>query len=121
MTIAIISIILTMYITIQIKHTSSKNEAINILKSIVGSLISYCMMIYLTYHFSLEVLSDDELTRKTVFIMIMDAIAFFFIFLTKSMLLPILEVQKKQFQIIDKHLNITKDILEETSNKTLRL
>lgn len=118
--IAIISILLTAYISIQIKHTSSKDEAVKVIKSIVNSIFFYLWTIFLIYHFINEVISDELLTRISVFVMIIDSLSLLSVFFIKFAILPILEVQKKHLDCFGRHLKITENLAysrKQTSNK----
>ncbi|UCM99407.1 hypothetical protein LCX93_07630 [Sulfurimonas sp. SWIR-19] len=122
--IAIITILLTAYISIQIKHSSTKDEAIKVIKSTINSILFYLWTIFLLYHFFNEVISDEPLTRKSVFVMIMDSLSLLLVFLIKFAILPILEIQRKHIDSFGKHLQITEDMVSSTnntSNKTLEV
>jgi len=106
--IALVSVIVTAIITIQIKYAATKEEAYNGLKSAGSKTLYYLWVAFLIATLYVQVASSEELTRTDVFrIAIITSSLFLLIIL--NFMTRIMSVISKQHEIQSEHFKLFKE------------
>jgi len=123
----IVTVIFTAIITIQIKYSTTKEEAFSNLKSVGSKVLYYIWLAFLVFILASEVLSDEPLTRASVFKITIYSISLSLLIILRF-IDRIISIQAKQIELHDKHLDAferhlkksyqeTKSVNNEGSNK----
>lgn len=114
--VSVVSVVFTAYITIQITHSKSKEEALDSLKLIVTRGLAVVWSVWLFYSIIKFVNSDEVLTRLDVFTLVMYVFSLAIMFLNilinriLSMIDRILEQVEKLRENNRKHMEITEKL-----------
>ena len=106
--IALVSVVITAIVTIQIKYAATKEEEYNGLKSAASKTLYYLWVAFLIYTLYLQAVSSETLTRMDVFrIAIITSSLFLLIIL--SFMTRIMSVISKQHEIQSEHFKLFKE------------
>lgn len=99
--VAVVTILLGTYTTVRLKYSNSKEELTTAFKKDFWNVAEYAVLVLNCYFLIDELMSNDELTRVTIFkiCVLLLAICSFFLF---RLLRDIVEVQKKQIEVMRK-------------------
>ncbi|WGV98035.1 hypothetical protein QF117_04035 [Vibrio sp. YMD68] len=129
--VTLIGVVCSSYVTVQIMHSKSKNEAISELKIIGTKVLNLAVFGFVCFQLYQSVYSPEPLTRFAVFeiCLLVATILYLLILRSLNRILGVIEnltrIQDKQLDLHDRHLGITEKLnvqspADQSPNKALK-
>jgi len=121
--IALVSVVVTAIVTIQIKYASTKEEAYSGLKSAASNALYYLWVTYLIYSLYILIASPEQLTRGDAFrISVITASLFVLIIIhfmkrITSIIKDQIILHHKQIDLLEDHIKTSHQVTDNKKNE----